>query len=163
MPNHLAAILDLVAQWRKDGQKIVFTNGVFDILHAGHVDYLTTASKLGDRLIVGLNDDVSVKRLHKGPERPINPQQARSRVLGALRVVDAVLIFGEDTPLEIINLLKPEILVKGGDYSAEQDIVGEKDYIVGSREVRSWGGEVRSIPLTPGFSTTNIIQRLSEK
>lgn len=160
MPDHIDAISDLLDQWRKDGEKLVFTNGVFDILHAGHVDYLTSASKLGNRLIVGMNDDASVKRLGKGPERPINPQQARSRVLGALRVVDAVLLFGDDTPLELINQLRPDILVKGGDYSAEQTDKDARDYIVGSEEVRSWGGEVRAIPLTEGFSTTGIVDKL---
>jgi rfaE bifunctional protein nucleotidyltransferase chain/domain len=160
MPDHIEAISDLLDQWRKDGEQLVFTNGVFDILHAGHVDYLTTASKLGNRLIVGMNDDASVRRLGKGPERPVNPQYARSRVLGALRVVDAVLLFGDDTPLELIKQLHPDILVKGGDYSAEQTDKDARDYIVGSEEVLGWGGKVIAIPLTKGFSTTGILDKL---
>ena len=130
---------------------MVFTNGVFDLLHPGHVDVLLGARLCGDALIVGVNSDASVRRL-KGPERPIRSEGERAYVLSALEMVDCVVVFGEDTPLELVRALRPDVLVKGGDYT-EQTIVGAAD-------VRSWGGDVRVIPLTPGQSTTNIIKDL---
>ena len=138
--------------WR-DTQRgsVVFTNGVFDLIHPGHIDVLTGARKQGDALIVGLNSDASVHRL-KGPERPVRTEAERSYVLAALAAVDAVVVFDQDTPLELILRLRPDVLVKGGDYSEAT--------IVGAREVRSWGGRVEVIPLTPGQSTTRIIERL---
>lgn len=160
MADHIDAILKMIDDWRSKGEKIVFTNGVFDILHVGHVDYLTSAAKLGNRLVIGMNSDESVRALGKGPDRPINPQSARSRVLGALNMVDAVIIFARSTPLELIRQIQPDVLVKGGDYSAEQEDQGAKDYIVGSAEVKSRGGKVVSIPLTPGYSTTSILNKL---
>lgn len=131
--------------------RLVFTNGVFDLLHPGHVDVLLGARRQGDALVVGLNSDASVKRL-KGPERPVRTEAERSYVLAALGMVDRVVIFDQDTPLELILRLRPDVLVKGGDYT-----VGT---IVGAPEVQSWGGRVAVIPLTPGQSTTSIIQRL---
>lgn len=131
--------------------RLVFTNGVFDLLHPGHVDVLLGARRQGDALVVGLNSDASVKRL-KGPERPVRTEAERSYVLAALGMVDRVVIFEQDTPLELILRLRPDVLVKGGDYT-----VGT---IVGAAEVQSWGGRVAVIPLTPGQSTTSIIQRL---
>lgn len=131
--------------------RLVFTNGVFDLLHPGHVDVLLGARRQGDALVVGLNSDASVKRL-KGPERPVRTEAERSYVLAALGMVDRVVIFEQDTPLELILRLRPDVLVKGGDYT-----VGT---IVGAPEVQSWGGRVAVIPLTPGQSTTSIIQRL---
>lgn len=132
------------------GKKIVFTNGCFDILHRGHVTYLSEARKLGDLLVVGVNSDASVKRL-KGPSRPINSEADRAFVLLGLKSVDAVEIFSEDTPLELIKLIRPHVLVKGGDWKIEQ--------IVGGTEVLSWGGKVLSLNFVNGFSTTSIIER----
>lgn len=137
---------------KEKGDTVVFTNGVFDILHAGHVQYLSEAKKLGDFLILGLNSDSSVKRL-KGPERPIQKQQDRAIILSGLWSVDLVVLFEEDTPLELIKLIQPSILVKGGDYTF--------DTIVGAREVTSSGGIVKTISLVEGKSTTNIIKLIS--
>jgi D-beta-D-heptose 7-phosphate kinase/D-beta-D-heptose 1-phosphate adenosyltransferase len=142
------------AVWRRSVRgKLVFTNGVFDLLHPGHIDVLLGARRAGDALIVALNSDASVKRL-KGPTRPVRSESERAYVLAALGMVDAVVIFGEDTPLEAVRTLRPNVLVKGGDYSEAT--------IVGAPEVRSWGGDVVVIALTPGQSTTSIIQRLRE-
>lgn len=150
----------LAGEWAKQGLRVVFTNGVFDILHRGHVDYLESSRALGDKLIVGLNNDASVKRLGKGEERPINLEEARARVLSALRCVDAVVIFGEDTPLELIRAIKPAILVKGGDYDPAERDPNSTRFMVGSEEVLSHGGEVIAIPLTEGYSTTGIVRKL---
>lgn len=139
--------------WREAQRgRVVFTNGVFDILHPGHVDVLTAARASGDALVVGLNTDASVRRL-KGPERPVRSESERAYVLGALEAVDAVVMFDEDTPLELVLLLRPDVIAKGGDYTVDQ--------IVGAGEVRGWGGEALVIPLTPGQSTTSIIEKLS--
>ena len=137
---------------REARQQLVFTNGCFDILHVGHVDYLTQARALGDALLVGLNADDSVRRL-KGPARPVNPEWARARVLTALRCVDAVVLFDEDTPEALIRSVCPDILVKGSDYEIAR-IVGA-DFVIGR------GGTVRTIPLVPDVSTTNILTRLN--
>ena len=131
--------------------RVVFTNGVFDLLHPGHVDILTAARARGDAMIVGVNTDASVKRL-KGPTRPVRTESERVYVLAALESVDCVVLFDEDTPLELVRALRPDVIVKGGDYS--------EDTIVGAEEVKSWGGEVVVIPLTPGQSTTSIIEKL---
>ena len=140
------------AAWRSTQPgRVVFTNGVFDLLHPGHIDVLFGARQCGDALIVGVNSDASVRRL-KGPARPIRSESERAYVLSALEMVDCVVVFAEDTPLELVRALRPDVLVKGGDYT-EQTIVGAAD-------VRSWGGDVRVIPLTPGHSTTNIIKDL---
>ena len=141
--------------WRRGTTgKVVFTNGVFDLLHPGHVDVLLGARRRGERLVVGLNSDASVRRLNKGPDRPVRAQAERAYVLAALAMVDAVVIFDEDTPLELVKALRPDVLVKGGDYTEAT--------IVGAREVRSWGGDVVVIPLTPGQSTTSIINKLRD-
>jgi D-beta-D-heptose 7-phosphate kinase/D-beta-D-heptose 1-phosphate adenosyltransferase len=132
-------------------QKTVFTNGCFDVLHVGHVRYLTQAKSLGDRLVVGLNTDESVKRL-KGKERPYLPEQERKELLLALKAVDEVHLFEEDTPLELILKVKPDILVKGGDYSIDQ--------IVGAKEVIGWGGEVKSLDFHEGHSTTDLVAKI---
>ncbi len=139
-----------IEQWKKEGKKIVFTNGCFDIIHAGHVDYLEKAKKLGDVLVVGLNSDESVRRL-KGKERPVNIQEHRKRVLEALKPVDLVVIFDEDTPERLIKEIKPDVLVKGGDWSIEN--------IVGADFVKSYGGEVKTIDFVYDISTTKIIQK----
>lgn len=140
------------AQRQNIAGKVVFTNGVFDILHSGHVDVLTAARSHGDALIVGLNSDASVKRL-KGPGRPVRNQAERAYVLAALEAVDIVVMFEEDTPLELVLALRPDVIVKGGDYTL--------DSVVGAREVQRWGGEAIVVPLTPGQSTSSIIERLS--
>jgi D-glycero-beta-D-manno-heptose 1-phosphate adenylyltransferase len=130
---------------------IVFTNGVFDILHRGHVEYLCAARALGDALVVGLNTDDSVRRLGKGADRPINRQEDRALVLAALACVDAVTLFGDDTPRDLVAALLPDVLVKGGDYTVQT--------IVGAAEVMAAGGRVEVIPLVPGRSTTAILER----
>jgi D-beta-D-heptose 7-phosphate kinase/D-beta-D-heptose 1-phosphate adenosyltransferase len=132
---------------------VAFTNGVFDLLHPGHIDILTAARDSADALIVGVNSDESVRRL-KGPTRPVRGDAERAYVLAALECVDIVVIFPEDTPLNLVRHLKPDVIVKGGDYSEET--------IVGATEVKSWGGRVLVVPLTPGHSTTAIIRKLSE-
>lgn len=144
---------------RSDGRRIVFTNGVFDILHVGHVTYLEAARGLGDVLVVGINSDASVRRLNKGPERPINPEHARAQVVRALRCVDAVVIFDEDTPYNLIAEIAPDVLVKGGDYNPDELDHNSKRYMVGSDVVRAKGGTVAAIPLVDGFSTTAIINK----
>ena len=147
-------------QWKAHGQKIVFTNGVFDILHVGHVDYLQKARALGDRLVVAINDDNSVRKLAKGPERPINSETSRAFVIGALRCVDATIIFTEDTPINVITSILPDVLVKGGDYDAAEKDPSKKTYIVGSKEVIANGGIVQTLDLVSGFSTTAIVNKL---
>ena len=142
----------ILAGWKKESLKTVFTNGCFDILHLGHVDYLEKSRSLGDRLILGLNTDSSVKRQNKGPERPINNEYSRARILASLFFVDLVVMFEEDTPYDIISDLIPDILVKGDDYSVEN--------IVGADVVIRNGGEVKTIPLVNGYSTTSIINKL---
>ncbi|MDP4587139.1 MAG: D-glycero-beta-D-manno-heptose 1-phosphate adenylyltransferase [Flavobacteriales bacterium] len=161
-PFTLKSALELVKEWKDNGEKVVFTNGVFDILHLGHVTYLEAAKAEGDRLVLGLNSDESVRRLNKGPERPINPEHARAGVLMALKAIDAVVVFGDDTPLALINALKPDVLVKGGDYDPNETDPSKKTYMVGSTEVRALGGEVVAIPLVDGFSTTNIVRRMRD-
>lgn len=152
--------LTRLSEWRALGKKIVFTNGVFDILHIGHVTYLQSAKSQGDFLILGLNDDASVKRLGKGEERPINPELARAGVMAELRSVDAVILFGEDTPESLIRLLEPDVLVKGGDYDPEETDITSKKYMVGSDLVKARGGKVVAIPLVEGFSTTSTIAKM---
>jgi rfaE bifunctional protein nucleotidyltransferase chain/domain len=149
-------------QWRAAGKKIVFTNGVFDILHLGHVRYLEEAKALGDCLIVGINDDASVKRLNKGPERPIHDENARAVVIAALRCVDAAIIFTEDTPAQLIEFIQPNTLVKGGDYDALERDPASKRYIVGSFETKSRGGNVVCIPIVAGYSTTNAVNKIKK-
>lgn len=146
-------LADIIKALKKDGKKIVFTNGCFDIIHAGHVYYLAEAAKLGDFLVVGLNSDSSVKLL-KGSSRPVNSETDRAVVLDALRSVSFVTMFEEETPYELIKLLKPDVLVKGGDYTF--------DTIVGADIVNSYGGSVVTIPLLTGRSTTNTIEKLKQ-
>ncbi|HSF45628.1 MAG TPA: D-glycero-beta-D-manno-heptose 1-phosphate adenylyltransferase [Chitinophagaceae bacterium] len=134
--------------WRKQGKKIVFTNGCFDILHKGHLEILTKSAEFGDILVVALNTDASVKRL-KGDQRPVNNEDFRTLMLASLEIVDAVTLFDEPTPLELIQTITPNILVKGGDYTVDQ--------IVGAQYVLSQGGEVKIVPYVKGYSTTGII------
>ena len=143
--------LQTVQRWQDSGETVVFTNGCFDIIHAGHVRYLSAARQLGDRLVVGLNSDASVRRL-KGPKRPVAPENDRAEVLAALEAVDAVTLFGEDTPEELIGLLLPDILVKGADWVVER--------IAGARAVLDNGGQVLTVPLFEGRSTTGVIETI---
>jgi rfaE bifunctional protein nucleotidyltransferase chain/domain len=152
----------LVKKWKANGEKVVFTNGVFDILHLGHVDYLTKAKALGDRLIVAVNSDSSVKRLNKGPERPLQPEIARATIIGSLKPVDATLIFDQDTPLELIKTFLPDILVKGGDYDPTETDRKSKRYIVGAAEVKESRGAVKAIEFVKGYSTTGIVEKLKK-
>jgi D-beta-D-heptose 7-phosphate kinase/D-beta-D-heptose 1-phosphate adenosyltransferase len=147
----LAKAQSMIASWKVLGKTVAFTNGCFDILHEGHIFSLSAAAKEADYLVVGLNSDASVKRL-KGDARPVNTQHSRALLLASLLMVDAVVIFEEDTPLELISALAPDVLVKGGDYTIEQ--------IVGSKEVMANGGRVVINPIVAGFSTTGLIQQI---
>jgi rfaE bifunctional protein nucleotidyltransferase chain/domain len=161
--NKLATTTEAVqriAKWKLKNDKVVFTNGCFDILHKGHVTYLSKAADLGNKLVVAINTDASVKRLGKGDDRPVNPEEARAFVLSALGFIDMVVLFDNDTPLELIQELKPDVLVKGADYDPNETDSSSKKYIVGSDVVRSYGGSVEAISLVDGFSTTGIIQKL---
>ncbi|MES2432033.1 MAG: D-glycero-beta-D-manno-heptose 1-phosphate adenylyltransferase [Bacteroidota bacterium] len=141
-----------VNRWKLLGKKIVFTNGVFDILHEGHIFSLCNAASFGDILIVGVNADTSVKRL-KGDSRPVNNENARALLLASLLITDYIILFEEDTPLELIKTIMPDVLVKGGDYTIDQ--------IVGAKEVITNGGEVKIVPLIDGISTTAIIEKIA--
>ncbi len=143
-----------IANWRAQGYKIVFTNGCFDLLHKGHVSYLATAAELGDKLIIGLNADASVKRL-KGEQRPIKNLENRQFILASLESVDAVIAFEEDTPIKLIEKILPDFLVKGGDWKPDQ--------IVGSELVLQNGGEVRSLPFVDGHSTTMLVEKITNQ
>jgi rfaE bifunctional protein nucleotidyltransferase chain/domain len=149
--TNITSLKRKMAAWRLKEEKIVFTNGVFDLLHTGHITYLTKAAELGKRLVIGLNTDASVKRL-KGPDRPVNDENSRALLLAALFFVDAIVMFDEDTPLSLITELLPDILVKGADYTI--------DNIVGAKEVIANGGEVKTIDFVAGFSSTSIIQKI---
>ena len=149
----LQALLHQRAEWKKEGLKVVFTNGCFDILHLGHVDYLERAAQLGDCLIVAINNDQSVQML-KGASRPILDEHARSRIIAALQFVDAVVLFGESTPEALIRQIIPDILVKGSDY--------QKSNIVGEQFVEQNGGMVEMIQLVKGYSTTRIIEKMKD-
>ena len=147
-----ASLARMVNIWKFKDDRVVFTNGCFDLLHRGHVQYLQEAAALGDRLVVALNSDTSVMRQGKGPGRPVNDQESRAVVLAALRCVDAVTFFEEDTPIGLIKMLRPDVLVKGGDWKVDQ--------IVGGDFVKSYGGDVRSLQLVEGFSSTALIGRI---
>lgn len=149
----LPEALRLVAGWRLASQRVVFTNGCFDLIHPGHIRYLLEARALGQRLVVGLNSDASVRGL-KGESRPIMDEQARALLLACLLMVDLVVIFDEETPIELIRALRPDLLVKGGDYRPEE--------IVGAEEVLAWGGAVRVLSLIDGYSTTAIEARIRQ-
>jgi len=141
----------LIAGWKALGKKVAFSNGCFDILHEGHISALTQAAKEGDYLVIGVNSDASTKRL-KGPNRPVNNEHSRALLLASLIMVDAVIIFEEDTPLELISAIMPDVIVKGGDYTLEQ--------IVGAKEVIANGGRVVINSIKEGFSTTGIIDKI---
>jgi len=150
----VSSIKSEVSAWHKDGKKVVFTNGVFDLLHIGHITYLAKSAELGDKLVIGLNADSSVKRL-KGADRPLNHEDNRATLLAALFFVDAIVIFEEDTPIKLITALMPDILVKGADYTIEN--------IVGAKEVIANGGEVKTINFVDGYSSTSIIKKIREQ
>ena len=145
------ALITKVKEWKSAGKKIVFTNGCFDILHAGHIAYLSEAAGLGDVLIIGLNSDNSVSAL-KGPSRPINGESSRALMLASMFFIDAVVLFSEATPLELILSIQPDVLVKGGDYEIHQ--------IAGSKEVLADGGEVKILSFLPGYSSSAIIEKI---
>ena len=149
----------MLAMWRMKGDKIVFTNGCFDILHKGHVTYLAQAAQEGTRLVIGLNTDASVREQGKGENRPINDQDARALVIAALGFVDLVLFFEEQTPINLIKELLPDVLVKGADYDSNETDPNSKKYIVGSDLIKSNGGKVIAIPLVDGYSTTSILAK----
>ncbi len=142
---------EIIGKWRGDQKIIVFTNGCFDIIHRGHVEYLREAKLLGDILIVGLNSNVSVRRI-KGKPRPYQDEQDRAAILSALKMVDMIVLFDEDIPLELICELKPDILIKGGDY--------DWDSIIGAKEVESWGGSVKIIPFLKGYGTSKLVEKI---
>jgi rfaE bifunctional protein nucleotidyltransferase chain/domain len=145
-----ATLKNRLAMWRFLNNRIVFTNGCFDILHRGHIEYLSKARDLGSVLVIGLNSDASVRRI-KGEGRPVQDETSRALLLASLRFVDAVILFDEDTPLDLIQLVEPDVLVKGGDYTGEN--------IVGAEFVKARGGEVVTIPLVEGYSTSEIIKK----
>ena len=150
----LPQLLEQLKTWREQGQKVVFTNGCFDLLHLGHVDYLEKARQLGDKLVLGLNTDRSISSI-KGPNRPLQDEMSRARVMASLLFVDAVVLFDSDTPLDLIKAVQPDILVKGDDYTVEQ--------IVGQKEVIAAGGQVKTVPLVTGYSTTNIVKKIENQ
>ena len=142
----------LASSWRASGQRLVFTNGVFDVLHRGHVSYLAQARDLGQRLIVGLNTDASARRLNKGPDRPLNHEADRAMVVAALESVSLVTWFDEDTPLALIDALRPDVIVKGGDYDMSK--------LAETALVQRWGGEALALPFVAGYSTTQLVQKI---
>lgn len=148
----LSELIALRSRWRHAGEKVVFTNGVFDLIHPGHLIYLQEAKSLGSKLILAINSDASTKQLNKGNSRPINPENDRAIIMSALQMIDAVLIFEEQTPIEVIQKLLPDVLVKGGDYMIDQ--------IVGAETVLKNGGEVKQLQFVDGYSTTAIEQKI---
>ena len=151
--NSYAQLAEQVKQWQALGEKVVFTNGCFDIIHPGHVDYLIRAKELGNRLVIGVNTDASVSKL-KGPHRPIQSETARIQIWAALECVDALVLFGEQTPFELISAVMPNVLVKGGDYTI--------DTIVGADIIMENGGRVEVIPFLDGYSTSAIDKKIKE-
>ncbi len=152
-PWELKELVQELDRQRTAGRRIVFTNGVFDLIHPGHIRYLRAARAMGDLLVVAVNSDASVRRL-KGPKRPILAENERARILAALEFVDYVVLFSADTPLETLKAVRPNVLVKGADYALNE--------IVGRNEVESWGGEVRTVELVHGASSTDVVQRIVE-
>lgn len=150
----------LIKVWKVKNDKIVFTNGCFDLLHRGHITYLAKAAEEGNRLVVGINSDASVQSLEKGKERPVTKEMDRAFVLAGLTFVDAIIIFDENTPKELIDFLQPDVLVKGGDYDAEEKDPSSKKYIVGRETVLKNGGKVITIPIVEGYSTTGILGKI---
>ncbi len=154
------ALLKQLPVWRFNDQKLVFTNGCFDIIHLGHIDYLAKASDLGDELIVGINSDASVKLLNKGNSRPLQDEQSRALIIASLHFVTAVVLFDEETPQALIGVIKPNVLVKGADYDANEINAKNKRFIVGSDSVRAAGGIVKTLDYLEGYSTSAIEQKI---
>lgn len=153
-------LLKQLKVWRFNQHKIVFTNGCFDIVHRGHIDYLAKASDLGGKLIVGINSDASVRLLNKGNQRPLQDELSRAMILASLHFVNAVVLFEEETPLDLIRFLMPDVLVKGADYDANETNPQSKKYIVGSDIVRHSGGKIKTVEFLEGFSTTAIENKI---
>jgi len=151
---HIEDLSQIIKEWRLDGNKIVFTNGCFDLIHLGHLEILARSADLGDRLIVGINSDKSIKKI-KGKSRPIIQEDSRAKQLAAIEFIDAVILFNEDTPFDLINILKPDVLTKGGDY--------KKNDIVGNELINKERGEVVIIPLNQGYSTTSILEKIKNE
>jgi rfaE bifunctional protein nucleotidyltransferase chain/domain len=163
--NKLFKLDALAAQcevWRSENKRVVFTNGVFDLLHVGHITYLAEAAEKGDKFIIGLNSDASVKTLSKGPARPIKDEDQRAFILAALQFIDAVVIFSDSTPLNLIQTLRPAVLVKGGDYDPQETDIRNPRYIVGSDVVKQLNGDVDVISFVPGYSTSSLEQKILE-
>ncbi len=156
----IETLLKPMLVWRFMGNKIVFTNGCFDIIHRGHIDYLAKASDLGGHLLVGINSDASVKRLGKSNSRPLQDEQTRAMIIASFHFVAGVIIFDEDTPKNLIDFIKPEVLVKGADYDVNEKNPQNKKYIVGSDSARAAGAEVKTIEFLEGFSTTAIEEKI---
>lgn len=156
----LTSLIEKVESWKNQNQKVVFTNGVFDLLHRGHIEYLAKAADCGNKFIIAVNADSSVKRLGKGDTRPLQDEKSRALIMAALIFVDAVIIFDADTPYDLISQLKPDVLIKGGDYDASITDTADKKYIVGSDIVKQNGGKVQVIQFVPGYSTTKIEEKI---
>jgi D-beta-D-heptose 7-phosphate kinase/D-beta-D-heptose 1-phosphate adenosyltransferase len=156
----LTSLTEKVNSWKHQNQKVVFTNGVFDLLHRGHIEYLAQAADCGDKFIVAVNADASVKRLGKGDSRPLQDEKSRALILAALAFVDAVVIFDADTPFNLISEINPDVLIKGGDYDAEIIDESDKKYIVGSDVVKKNEGTVQVIQFVDGYSTTKIEEKI---
>ncbi|MGB0403529.1 MAG: adenylyltransferase/cytidyltransferase family protein [Salibacteraceae bacterium] len=153
-------LMEQISVWKENGDSVVFTNGCFDLIHLGHISYLSQAADLGNKFIVGVNSDSSVKRLGKSPTRPLKDEDSRALIIASLAFVDAVIVFVEDTPFELIESLVPNVLVKGGDYDPEETNPQSKKYIVGSDIVKDNGGKVSTLDFVPGYSTTSIEQKI---
>jgi D-glycero-beta-D-manno-heptose 1-phosphate adenylyltransferase len=154
------SLLTTINSWKSNNQKVVFTNGVFDILHRGHIEYLAQAADFGDKFIVAVNADESVKKLAKGDNRPLQDENSRALIIAALTFVDTVVIFDDDTPLNLISEINPDVLIKGGDYDASITDVSNPKYIVGSDVVKQNGGTVKVIQFVEGYSTTKIEEKI---
>jgi rfaE bifunctional protein nucleotidyltransferase chain/domain len=151
-----------IEKWKMAGDRVIFTNGCFDILHKGHITYLAQAADFGTKLVIGINSDDSVKRLGKGDDRPINSEDARALLIASLGFVDGVVVFNDDTPIRLIEQLQPDVLVKGADYDADETDPNSKKYIVGRETVMLFGGIVKTVPLVAGFSTTAILNKIRD-
>ena len=159
----LKELLNQVEDWKQTNKKIVFTNGCFDILHRGHVEYLAQAADFGDKLIIAVNSDVSVKRQGKGEARPLQDEYSRTLLIAALDFVAAVVVFDDDTPFDLINKIQPNVLIKGGDYDPKCTDKADKKYIVGSDVVINNGGAVEVIQFVPGYSTSKIEEKIRKR
>lgn len=163
--SKLHTVADMAKQiekWKMAGDRVIFTNGCFDILHKGHVTYLAQAADFGTKLVIGINADESVRRLGKGNDRPINSEDARALLIASLGFVDGVVVFNDDTPIRLIEQLQPDVLVKGADYDADETDPTSKKYIVGRETVMLFGGIVKTVPLVAGFSTTGILNKIRD-